>query len=349
MRISPVRHGRRTQSILGWIPRVKTRLGSGLAVFAMITLLPSCFLFGDPAGNAELEAGNVGVRMSIVAGNNQATAPNNIHKAPLIVRVSDPNTDSPAAAMTVDWSIESVSLEIASDTKAAPPLALIASSDSSDEGFAATQIKAPSKYGQAYKVRATLRGTETSVTFDLSTQTTGLGTQLAATTTGAGIEVAGKAFGFIIKILDDQGNIVTEANETKTLIWAADNSNKNKSWTGKASVLPPSTMACQFVQGVCTTTHLLYCRRASHHAVLGGDGPGDQTLRDVFAAEVSIKAGDKSELVLADKAGGQKQALCLHVYFKYSTDRRQRFTLPPPSMPQAITLRMQSCHLDHQL
>lgn len=270
------------------------------------------------AGNKELAEGNIGARLKIVAGNNQIANANQLYKSVLKIRVTDSLLGTPISNAKVQF--------IQTSGPAVVILVPVAYTD--EQGFAATQVQAPTSYGQAAIIEAQLVTTATKAIFTLSTEQTGSGAKytLSSTNTvtvGNAVptvltETAGQTFEFFVYVRDEQDNIVSTVNETRLLQWSFQ---ATDSWAGQSPqlFLDKSTWSCAFVNGVCRTGYALNEAISSAFGATGsryyqftdahnttkvwvGDGPAG--LNDVFAKPLVITKQAPSAVYIADKVGG---------------------------------------------
>ncbi|MBK9038282.1 MAG: LamG domain-containing protein [Bdellovibrionales bacterium] len=239
-------------------------------------------------GSEEVQNKEYGLNLKVIGGDNQYTAPNQLFSQPLMIMAS--NVDGkPASGLDIDFSILS----------GAGYYLTLSQTKTSAGGTAFTEVRAPSEFDVKGIVEARVRGTNVSVTFNLSSNNSVPGLRFSLETTSGTTVSAGDTFGFILKLVDSD-NVVSDYSGTIVTIW---NVITGPTWTGTQPQNVPTAFACTFSHGICVlpvNTVLVDARNVT--TIYVGDGNGGYI--DVFAYDITVTAKPASAIVIADNTGG---------------------------------------------
>ncbi|MEO6461268.1 MAG: hypothetical protein ABIO95_12535, partial [Bdellovibrionota bacterium] len=149
--------------------RIATRGMLALAFVGQVFVV-SC----SRLGNEGINDGSLGTRIKIVSGNEQLAPPSQIFADALIVRVFDPITDKPIPNVKVFYK------DVTPTDTGAKILSEFALTN--EDGLASVRAKSPTLYATAFKVEASVEGTNISTKFDLGTESVGACTSFTART-----------------------------------------------------------------------------------------------------------------------------------------------------------------------
>ncbi len=267
------------------------------------------FLFAcQNQGNKDLEDGTMGLLGVAVSGSSQSATRNVVYSNRLKAQFVDSETFEPVVGASVTWV----------ETTATNAVILTPYGTTDSSGYVETAVRSPNAYGELIKIEARMDGSSVKAVFTLTTETFGTGYQYGVTTTNNMVETAGQSFRFIIKILDDDGNIITSINETRELTWYFQNDSQTglSSWGGGLPVIPSATVAqnaalvsrtysCKFVNGECKDSRQFKLANAlGTTTVLVGDSSSN--LKPIFAKPITVNIGAAAGLMLASSKNNPK-------------------------------------------
>ncbi|MGE3757997.1 MAG: Ig-like domain-containing protein, partial [Pseudobdellovibrionaceae bacterium] len=136
--------------------KVTSLLAKVLFLFLSSTLLISCFGGGGGSSSSNnLKTDQLGITLSIISGDNQFAAPEQLFAMPLIVRVGDP-TGSPIPGMEVTFTVTDPTAQVE---------VLSPKVTTDQNGIASSQVRAPNASNVRVSVEAKIVGSKNGVFF----------------------------------------------------------------------------------------------------------------------------------------------------------------------------------------
>jgi hypothetical protein len=127
-----------------------------LLTAALAAALVSCF--GSP-GNEDISNGTLGLRVTVVSGDNQAVKPGEEFSNNLMIQVSAEDTGTPVNNISIEYS----------ETTSTGAVLSRKSDVTNTEGRSSLRVTAPSEYGTPISIQAKIRGGSSGTLFSVRT------------------------------------------------------------------------------------------------------------------------------------------------------------------------------------
>ncbi len=266
------------------ISRQKAFLTGLLGLLAI--LLSACLGSG---GTEQVTNNSFGLGISIVSGNNQIGAPDELFEDPALVQVTD-SSGAPVEGIKVTFQQVSGASVFITNSEVT----------SNGNGLAQTSVRSPREFDQTGVVRACVANSSACVDFEFGSDNTSENIKFMLVTENGGTETAGEAFTVEVRTVDANSEALIEYNGTLNLEWTFIT---QPSWAGVEPSLVPNFSTCTFVDGICDPgqTVTLTDARVPTRVFLGD---GDGGFIDIFGQVIQVELGEPAQVFVTDALGG---------------------------------------------